>query len=277
MFPCGLIAACAATCIAAANAAGIRAAERGTFAEAELAKHLELVCGAKPSDFGLTIALGERAPGEGEPEPFTSYGRRVGDTVYLWGDDSRETPKSQGRPGTLFAVYGFLESVLGVRWVAPGDEGIVFRRTERLSVPEDWSWRYMPPLMMGYIRTPAYRELRHAGTPGRNKYLPNSMRQTAEEAWRMEQDSRIWALRMKLFVRQRDWNFGHAFVNWNERYLDSHPEYLALQESGERGTKDRKWNTRLWMKLCVSNDAVVDRIVEDWSAKGRFVLNVFFF
>lgn len=266
---CGLIAACAATCVSADSVTGIKAAECGTFAEAELVKHLELVCEAKPIDSGLTIVLGERAPGEGAPEPFTSYGRRVGDTVYLWGDDSRETPKSQGRPGTLFAVYGFLENVLGVRWVAPGDEGIVFRRMEGLSVPADWSWRYMPLLMMGYIRTPPYRMLKHAGTPGRNKYLPNSMRQTAEEAWRMEQDFRIWALRMKLFVRGRDWNFGHAFVDWNERYLDSHPEYLALQENGERGTKDRKWHTRHWMKLCVSNDAVVDRIVEDWSAKGR--------
>ena len=37
----------------------------------------------------------------GEPEAFTSYGKRVGDRLYLWGDDS------EGRPGTLFAVYGF--------------------------------------------------------------------------------------------------------------------------------------------------------------------------
>ena len=55
----------------------------------------------------------------------------------------------------------------------------------------------------------------------------------------MEQDFRIWALRMKLWVKGRDWSFGHAFVNWNERYLGSHPEYLAMQESGERGTRDK--------------------------------------
>ena len=269
MYLYGLIVACVAACIASASPAEIRAAQSGTFAEAELVKHLKLVCGEKPEASGLTIALGERAPGEGEPEPFTSYGRRVGDTVYLWGDDSRENPKSQPRPGTLFAVYGFLESVFGVRWVSPGDEGIVFGKKERFSVPHDWSWRYEPPLMMGYIRTPLFRELKHAAEPGKNKYLPNLMRQTKEDAWRMDQDFRIWALRMKLFVKGRDWNLGHAFVGWNARYLNSHPEYLALQENGERGTADKKWNTRYWMKLCVSNDAVVDRILEDWSAKGR--------
>ena len=269
MYLYGLIVACVAACIASASQAEIRAAQSGTFAEAELVKHLKLVCGEKPEASGLTIALGERAPGEGEPEPFTSYGRRVGDTVYLWGDDSRENPKSQPRPGTLFAVYGFLESVFGVRWVSPGDEGIVFGKKERFSVPHDWSWRYEPPLMMGYIRTPLLRELKHAAEPGKNKYLPNLMRQTKEDAWRMDQDFRIWALRMKLFVKGRDWNLGHAFVGWNARYLNSHPEYLALQENGERGTADKKWNTRYWMKLCVSNDAVVDRILEDWSAKGR--------
>ena len=238
------------------------------FAEAELAKHLRLVCGDRLEGCKLTFVLGERAPDSGEVEAFTSYGQRVGDKVYLWGDDSRTNPKSTRRPGTLFAVYGFLEEVLGVKWVSPGDEGIVFQSAASVEVPEKWQWRYVPPLMMGYIRTPPPRDLRYAKAPGRNKYLPKAMYQTTEEAWRMEQDFRIWAQRMKLFVKGRDWEFGHAFLKWNERFLDSHPEYLALQENGERGTKDRRWHTRHWMKLCVSNDAVIDQILNEWRAKG---------
>ena len=270
----GLCAAvCASILLSAVSARAlpckIDAASPGTFAEAELVSHLNLVFGADSQPGGLCIALGRRAPGACEPEAFTSYGRRVGDTVYLWGDDSRESAGAQERPGTLFAVYGFLESVLGMKWVSPGDFGIVCRSWKTLDVPADWEWRYSPPLMMGLIRTPPKRELRHAKEPGRNKYLPSAMRQTAEEAWRMEQDFRIWALRMKLWVKGRDWSFGHAFVNWNERYLNSHPEYLAMQENGERGTKDRKWHTRHWMKLCVSNEATIDRILDDWKAKGR--------
>ena len=55
----------------------------------ELALHLSLVSG-KPfvpakENPSLTVVLGEKAPGEGEPEAFTSYGKRVGDRLYLWG------------------------------------------------------------------------------------------------------------------------------------------------------------------------------------------------
>ena len=39
-------------------------------------------------------------------------------------------------------------------------------------------------------------------------------------------------------------------------------------ENGERGTKDRRWHTRHWMKLCVSNDAVIDQILNEWWSKG---------
>ena len=275
MVKCGFASVCVVAGIAMSavaeqpDAIRIKARERGTFAESELVKHLELVCGSKSFGEGLTFSLGERAPGADVPEPFTSYSQRVGDTVYLWGDDSRESAGAEERPGTLFAVYGFLENVLGVKWVSPGDLGIVCHSRKAIDVPKDWNWRYSPPLMMGFIRTPPRRELRHAKEPGRNKYLPSAMRQTTEEAWRMEQDFRIWALRMKLWVKGRDWSFGHAFVNWNERYLDSHPEYLAMQENGERGTRDRKWHTRHWMKLCVSNEATIDRILDEWKAKGR--------
>ena len=126
-------AVCAAALLAAASARAlpcrIDAASSGTFAEAELVRHLDLVFGADSQSGGLCIALGRRAPGADEPEAFTSYGRRVGDTVYLWGDDSRESARAQEHPGTLFAVYGFLESVLGV--------GLAGRLRNRLQFAED--------------------------------------------------------------------------------------------------------------------------------------------
>ena len=265
---CAVLHICAVADEMRLGAITVRSSLQDDFAQSELIKHLKLIGIENGIGDKLIIELGKCAPGSEAVRPFTSYGRRAGDTVYLWGDDSCEKPKSQPRPGTLFAVYGFLEDVFGVRWVSPGDEGIVFEKRESVSIPKDWSWSYVPPLKMGYIRTPVRRELRHAKTSGRNKYLPMAMRQSAEETWQMEQDFRIWALRMKLFVKERDWEFGHAFVKWNERFIDSNPEFLALQENGERGTRDRKWNTRFWMKICVSNEAVVERIVKDWATKG---------
>ncbi len=86
---------CAAILFAATSARAlpckIDAASPGTFAETELVRHLDLIFGADPQPGRLCIALGRRAPGAGEPEAFTSYGRRIGDTVYLWGYDSRES------------------------------------------------------------------------------------------------------------------------------------------------------------------------------------------
>ena len=90
-------------------------------ARAELERHLALVGAmgtSRPTVAALTIVLGEKAPGAGEPEAHTSYAKLVGDRLYLWGDD-------KNCPGTLFAVYGFLENILGVVWPMPGDANIV--------------------------------------------------------------------------------------------------------------------------------------------------------
>ena len=80
-------------------------------ARAELEKHLALVNPAARRDASphpqaaeLTIVLGQKAPGAGEPELHTSYAKLVGNRLYLWGDDEH-------CPGTLFAVYGFLEGI----------------------------------------------------------------------------------------------------------------------------------------------------------------------
>ena len=62
-------------------------------ARAELERHLALVDGGGFSPAKgkaeLTIVLGRKATGEGEPESHTSYAKLVGDRLYLWGDDER--------------------------------------------------------------------------------------------------------------------------------------------------------------------------------------------
>ena len=62
-------------------------------ARGELERHLVLVDGGGFSHAKgkaeLTIVLGRKATGEGEPESHTSYAKLVGDRLYLWGDDER--------------------------------------------------------------------------------------------------------------------------------------------------------------------------------------------
>jgi len=63
--------------------------------------------------------------------------------------------------------------------------------------------------------------------------------------------------------------FGHAFLNWNDKYRDTHPEYLALQANGERGTAKKGTRAAHYMKLCVSNEDVVDVIVANYVKAGK--------
>ena len=231
-------------------------------ARAELERHLSLVAGGEFSPAQgaseLTIVLGEKAPGAGEPQSHTSYAKLVGDRLYLWGDDGRG-------PGTLFAVYGFLEKILGVVWPMPGDVNIVAPKSEYVRIPAAWTWSYCPPLRSGMMRGGKVVK----GAKDRNSNLaPQALRRTPEQIEEGARDVVRWKLRQKMFVREK-MPFGHAFLAWNDRYRDTHPEYLALQANGERGTSDKGSRKAHFMKLCLSNEEVVDVIVSNYIKAGK--------
>lgn len=235
-------------------------------ARAELEKHLSLVAGGevgraeRPSAAELTIVLGQKAPGEGDPERHTSYAKLVGSRLYLWGDDNR-------CPGTLFAVYGFLENILGVVWPMPGDANIVAPKTDVVRIPSDWSWRYRPPLRSGMMRggmTKGKGPLKDVHA----ELVPNALRRSPEQIAQAAENVRRWKLRQKMWIRE-EMPFGHAFTTWNDKYRETHPEYLALQKNGERGTSKKGSRDAKYMKLCVSNEDVVDVIVENYVKAGK--------
>ena len=145
-------------------------------ARAELERHLALVgaMGAsRPTVAALTIVLGEKAPGEGEPEAHTSYAKLVGDRLYLWGDD-------KNCPGTLFAVYGFLENILGVVWPMPGDANIVAPKTGVVRIPAGWSWKYRPPLKSGMMRGGG-KVKKGSAIDQHAELAPNALRRTPDQ------------------------------------------------------------------------------------------------
>ena len=237
----------------------------------ELAKHLDLVSGRKPStrlaDFSNAVfAVGFPAPGKCAAGEFEALATVDGGKVYFWGDDGR---CSGGKPcgGSLFAVYAFLDKVLGVKWVYPGDDGIVYCNRRRLSVDDDWTDRFMPPLLVSIMRGGAAWEASNPRAFRYMKYLPNAMRGTLAEERNRIAENREWMLRMRHQTRHQ-FKFGHAFTDWNRRYHKSHPEYLALNEKGERGSHIYTGDRSNFMKLCISNEAVVDQIVSDWKKGG---------
>ena len=232
-------------------------------ARAELEKHLALVAGGGFSPAKgkaeLTIVLGQKAPDEGEPVAYTSYAKLVGDKLYLWGDDKL-------CPGTLFAVYGFLERILGVVWPMPGDANIVAPPAVSLRMPSDWSWRYRPPLRSGMMRGGG--KIKGPVTDVHSELAPAPLRRTQAQIIQSIKDVNCWKLRQKMFSRE-SMPFGHAFIGWNDKYRDTHPEYLALQKNGERGTAKKGSRDAQFMKLCLSNEAVVDEIVAKYVRAGK--------
>ena len=111
-------------------------------AAAELKKHLAIIAGKnEPEPDGFVFAVGEIPPGEAVRD-FESCAKVSGGRLCFWGDESRHG--SEKGSGALFAVYEFLDKKLGVKWMFPGDEGIVFTNKTTLSLKEGEAWRVSP-------------------------------------------------------------------------------------------------------------------------------------
>ena len=197
----------------------------------DLAKHLELITGVKPAmgdPAGATAVFSFVRP-QGEPKSkFTAFARREGNVIRFWGDDT----VTRGKPqyGSAYAVAEFLERFLGVLWVAPGDDGIVFPQRTSCDVPDDWKWEREYPFRVSLMRNVD-----------------------------ME-----WCVRMKHAVR-RPFPYRHAFGKWQDMYLKDHPEYFGLNPYGRRGVEEGRSSRA---KLCLSNEACIDQIISNWTSSG---------
>lgn len=197
----------------------------------DLAKHLELITGTKPTEKKIAdaTAIFTFAHPHGEPKSkFTSFARREGNVIRFWGDDT----VTRGKPqyGSAFAVAEFLERFLGVLWVCPGDDGIVFTKRTSCDVPDDWTWERKYPFYVSLMRSVDMN----------------------------------WCIRMKHTVR-RPFPYRHSFGKWQDRYLKDHPEYFGLDPYGRRGLHEGRSGRA---KLCLSNDGCIDQIISNWTSSG---------
>ena len=227
-------------------------------AVAVFTNHLAQVCGSVVGAEGVEFVLGVPPP---DALPAARDESRIcvqDGKVYLWGDDSK-LEGSVFRKGTLMAVSCFLENRLGVRWVWPSKDGIVFKPMHDVDLPEGWSWRYVPPFGLQNFRTyGAWRLMR------RNDATPEEFRCAPVDATNIWRECETWTHLLRLQTRNI-FPYRHAFVDWQRKYLKTHPEYLALTGETQRGMRP---NQTQWVKLCVSNPKVVDRIIADWQAEG---------
>lgn len=177
-----------------------------------------------------------------------------GDKVYLWG-----FCKAAQFNGYFNAVDFFLERKLGVTWVKPGEDGVVYNAMTQVVLPdsEDFSWT-LPFEMVGL----------RAGSGRFNQaysdFLPAELRRLPDAFAATRTENLLWLQRMHHGIRTKI-RYGHAFTHWWDAYSQEHPEYFGMNPYGERSIpaslKDR-------VKLCVSNPAVATQVVAEWEEKG---------
>jgi hypothetical protein len=244
------------------------------FAALELQEHLRLVIGVELPIVGergkeKAFLIGVQPEGDGERLE-TEEARYVVTerAVYLYGDDlvrSRsgdllETVVGRGarfnRAGTLFAVYDFLERELGVRWLEPGEDGVMYAERERLEIPvgaHRWVSHFA---YQRNLRSYAWR-----GADSNPGYVPEGFVLTAEQAVEKRMELDLWLRRMRMGGKEF-LQFGHAFSRWWEEYGEEHPEYFALNGRGKRGPLSADKGDRV--KICAAEEGVVRQSVENW-------------
>ncbi len=245
-----------------------------TAAAGDLQHHLQLITGVEvpvgteTPDGAYRFLVGVPAPGDDRPlAPEEARWTVTPEATYLFADPERLW-------ATQFAVAGFLEDELGVRWIAPGDDGASWTPSETLTLTTgEFAWA--PQLLARGIR-PDARPKRYP-QPRADVEQFWSFARSNEEHDRYAADVRAWQRHMRMGSHST-LSYGHAFTDWWERFHETHPEYFALNRWGVRGPeplKEPQTDPPVYterdasnVKLCVSNPAVAEQIVADWVAGG---------
>ncbi|MCK5845644.1 MAG: DUF4838 domain-containing protein, partial [Victivallales bacterium] len=153
------------------------------------------------------------------------------------------------------------ENELGVKWLEPGDRGIVYTPAKTLTLGEgtyDWT----PKLSQRFLRSNSWR---WKYVEERQEAIPASMRITRAEADKRYMNELLWLRRMRM-GRNLILHYGHAFTRYWEKYGKTHPEYFAMSPDGKRfpyangGKPDR-------IKICPSSEGLQKKMVEEWAKR----------
>ncbi|MGI5817481.1 MAG: DUF4838 domain-containing protein [Armatimonadota bacterium] len=237
----------------------------------ELREHLRLASGAElplietedpatlPAEMAHLVVGADLARSLGvdvddlAPEEYIvrTIGRRIVFAGHdLGGAQGGPTARVTASAATMWAVQWFLDRQLGVRWLWPGEAGTYVPELSTIVAP-DLDVRERPALQQRRLRTFVHRE----PADDRARLVAEEQRlQLAEETDR-------WKYRHQMGSRST-FGFGHAFGQWWERYGEEHPEYFATPPEGASPMRTDR------AKLCVSNPAVAERIIEEWKAAG---------
>ena len=231
----------------------------------DLQKHIELITGVRvpvleqdaTSSAAFVFKLGV-SPDSDQTELAERESRYLvtPTEVYFYGHPQVSSMTVQN------ALYTFLEEEVKIRWVQPGDEGIAYPKMSELEL-NTGAHAWTPPLVFNKIRQTFRVRKTEVALPERLKSFPEYWLST-EENNRLAEEDMMWQRRMRMGGSRP--GGGHAFSGWWKKYGKTHPEYFALNKFGKREPvkMNKEEKTASWVKVCVSNPAVVQQIVEDW-------------
>ncbi len=226
------------------------------YAADELVYHVEKATGAKltvvnqgQEPKGLArVCLG---PTTTKLSPDSFMLRTEGNALHIEGRDSDGKPLDPNTwAGTLFGVYELLETVMGVRWLWPGELGEHIPATKTIIMP-DMNKTVAPQLIIRRLRSTL------DGRPGSavgDTFSPKALKKARA-------DQEKW-LRRQRMGHSRKMRWGHSFTTWWERYGKEHPDWFNLLDDAKRGPQYGNRGDRTGM--CVSNPGFHAQIIENW-------------
>ncbi|MBO5761894.1 MAG: DUF4838 domain-containing protein [Lentisphaeria bacterium] len=257
------------------------------YAAEELQYHLKLVTGktvpvkTKAGAEKTRFYIGKAAPSD-KKKLLTEEARwqiTPEGHIYLYGEDKfvnvnlknkSKDPKvnfynsfSRSRTGTLYAVYDFLNNVLKIRHLEPGEKGIAYKKQAVLTLPvtgNSWrsslEFRIMRPGIMSLYQI-------------RKLDLPKEFLVTNEELAKWQEEVGKWSKRQRLGARSGI-HYGHAFTKWWKYYGKKFPQYFAMDKAGVRNPATLGERGQ----LCMTNAEVIERIYNNWKVRKSDCINL---
>lgn len=247
------------------------------FSAKELKKHLELVLNENidieskyvNQDVKYVFFVGEEPKNIKLNKSHSNYVIEE-NKIYLFGEDKilkiDENPTEiilnmRNKVGTLFSVYDFLYNELGIRWIKPTDDGIIFSSKKLNLSNKIFSWD--SEYNFTILRNDIWDYNKFINKLEMEKYTPKELQFSKEEVENLEKEDLLWKRRLKLESSSKP-NYGHAFTKYWDKYGTEYPEWFALGGNNKRGVEGFPKLEASRQKFCVSNIFLQDEIVNNW-------------
>ena len=156
--------------------------------------------------------------------------------------------------GTLYAVYDFLETEMGVRWLWPGELGEYIPGRSRLAVrPTDRSGK------------PRFRQAWLRPVGARGSHIPGWSSPEAKE--RFHEAQKLFLIRHR-FGAVENLDYGHSFGRYWRRFGKSNPEFFAQLPDGARRPLDGDPGGNS-ITMCVSAPSLWKQVIADWERNSE--------